>query len=207
MDLYTWAIFALAFTGATLIPGPAMLLALKDGMERGAAGAIPGILGVIAAGIIWASVSLSGLSLVLQSGTVIFRIFRTVGAVYLIWLGLRMLLAKGGDSREEDAPEKGEEGRGNLFRRGFLVGISNVKAIIFFGAFFPQFLDPKGPVLVQYGILLSSLCVLIFLCMMAYSVTGGTIAPLLRRERVRRGVDRVSGGLFIAFGTLLAFKD
>jgi threonine/homoserine/homoserine lactone efflux protein len=142
---------------------------------------------------------LVGLTSIIETMGHWFDWVRFIGAAYLVWLGWKLILNPGalGDPKQTPAP------RGGFFLQGFLVLLSNPKALLMFGAFIPQFVDPKG----DYGWQV----VLLGLTAMAvattfdslYAILTGRARNLLTPERVKF-VSRISGGFLIGGGIWLA---
>src|SRR5512142_2277421 len=139
--------FAPAFLATVLVasitPGPSMLLALDHGVRHGPRRAVSTALGNVAATALQCVVSLAGLGVVLARSAWFFTTLRHVGAAYLVYCGLKMILAGVGDL--EAAPGAPRAGRPlGLFTQAFLVTLGNPKAIFFFSALFPQFIDERA---------------------------------------------------------------
>src|SRR5262249_8802785 len=152
MTLTTYSLYLAAVAVLVLSPGPTMLMcmttALNSGRSNGmasAAGSISAVLGVM-------TLSALGLGALLAASELAFTVVKVIGALYLIWLGIRTFFNKA-DAIEikKSAAHIGQRLRSH-YARGFLVGSSNPKALLFFTAFFPQFLNPSEPLLPQYCI-------------------------------------------------------
>jgi len=132
---------------------------------------------------------------------------KIAGALYLIWIGIKAW-------RDQSAPV--DLGAGDLgarkapvelFRAGFLISISNPKALIFAAAFFPQFVDPLMPKAPQFAIMLASFVVIEMGWYMTYASGGRTLARFLREARWQHRFNKASGALFMLFGvSLLAWR-
>ena len=152
------------------------------------------------------TLSALGLGALLAASELAFTVVKVIGAVYLIWLGIKTFLHK---TEAVDingvAAHSGRRLRAH-YVRGFLVGSSNPKAILFFTAFFPQFLNPAEPFAPQYAILALTFIAFEFsvLAMCAFGVSA--IAPVLRSSWHMRWINRMTGGLFATMGGLLLFS-
>jgi threonine/homoserine/homoserine lactone efflux protein len=91
-----------------------------------------------------------------------------------------------------------------IYRQGFLVAASNPKAILFAAAFFPQFITPGEPQLVQFAILLTTFSVIEVAWYFVYAVSGKRLSVYLQRASVMRLFNRLTGGVFIGFAALMA---
>jgi threonine/homoserine/homoserine lactone efflux protein len=154
-------------------------------------------------------VSAMGMSALLSALPELLTGIKVAGAAYLVWIGIKSW-------RDDGAPVdlSGEASTGpalrpsDLFRSGFLISISNPKALIFAAAFFPQFVSPALPKAPQFAILVATFVVIETAWYMTYATGGRTLARYLKRPEWQRLVNRVSGALFIAFGlSLLAWRQ
>ncbi|MEL7238657.1 MAG: LysE family translocator, partial [Planctomycetota bacterium] len=142
----------------------------------------------------------AGLSIIVAQAAVVFDIVRLLGAAYLIYLGVRLWRSDG--ALAEATAEKGAR---NFFLQGFLVILSNPKALIFFGAFIPQFVDPSAPATPQIVLLAATFMVVATAIDGAYAVAAGSLGRRLTRTRIRL-LERVSGTFLIAGGIWLALS-
>src|SRR5437870_9591252 len=142
----TWFLFLLVSLGAVLTPGPAMLAILGHALARGARATLPVVLGNVVGAIVLIAASIAGLSALLSAVPHALEALKWLGAGYLLWLGIRAIRA-GGEHAVE--PDRVLSGRGVV--RGVLIAFSNPKALLFFGAILPQFIDPGRPALPQFA--------------------------------------------------------
>jgi threonine/homoserine/homoserine lactone efflux protein len=142
---------------------------------------------------------LVGLAALIETMGVWFDAVRLAGAAYLIWLGWKLLRSPGAFAD----PKKVAVPRGGFFLQGFLVLMSNPKALLLFGAFIPQFVDPKSDYVGQVVLLGVTAMVTAGIFDSAYAVVAGRARTLLSAHRVRL-VSRISGGFLIGGGVWLA---
>jgi len=201
MTLSFVSIYLLTVTIATITPGPSMLLALNHGMRFGWRRALGTASGNVVATVVQCAVSLAGLGLLLAKVGWVFSAVRYAGAAYLVWLGLKMFFSEGG-------PLTGgpETVRRNLFVEAFFVTMSNPKAIFFFSALFPQFIDDATLTWTRAVWMVASVLLITFTSMMAYAVAGQRIQGAISRQSVRRIFNRVVGATFLGLGLGLAFE-
>ena len=138
----------------------------------------------------------------------LFNVIKYVGAAYLVYLGISIWRSRP-TSAFSVAPAAGEPLQaaplGKLFRTGFLVGISNPKDLLFFGALFPQFLDTKASLIGQVAILGATWCIVAFAVMSVYAAVGAKLARSVDSFNARGIFNRITGGIFIAAGGALAW--
>lgn len=143
-----------------------------------------------------------GLGALLASSETAFTLAKTAGAAYLVWLGVKTLRSPAPALRTGSAPPPSPSLRAS-YLQGFLVGASNPKAVLFFAAFFPQFLDPAAPVLPQFMLLALSFVAIECSVLTACALGVARLAPWLTRSGPARWINRVCGGLFALMGGLL----
>jgi len=157
----------------------------------------------VAANAIYIALSVAGLGAVLAASPALFTGIKWVGAAYLIWLGLRMVLRPRGEGTGA-ALEPTRETAGRSFVRGAIGQLANPKAVIFYGAIFPQFLSPAGDILIQSAILAATEMVAEFLILGGYGAVAAQGQRLSRGGRYATTTERVSGALLVASGLGLA---
>ncbi|WP_376965991.1 LysE family transporter [Azospirillum sp. A26] len=205
----TWQTLAFFFATAFVIsmtPGPNMLLAMSLGLRFGARRAAWGGAGMCAALAVMAALSAFGLGALLSTSVLAFEIVRWAGVAYLTWLGIAAWRAPVEQPGERDAAAaaSGEGTPVRLFLRGTLVAFSNPKALVFMGALFPQFIDAAAPLAPQLVALVATMVVIEFGWIMAYATGGDRLAAKLTTVSAARSLNRLTGGLMIGAGGLLA---
>jgi homoserine/homoserine lactone efflux protein len=201
MTLSTYLLYLLAVSLLIITPGPTMLMTLTNSVNHGPWRALASLSGALAANFAIMMLSALGLGAVLAASQAAFTTLKLIGAAYLIWLGVRTFRNGGGLQLGGDAAPRGR----SLFMQGVLVGASNPKSLLFFTAFFPQFIDPAAPFLPQFLVLSLTFLVGDFAILGAGASGVGRVAPWLRQAHVVRWINRVCGGLFALLGGLLLF--
>lgn len=183
-----------------LIPGPGNLALITSTGKGGIAGGLAATFGVIAGDqvLMWAAVA--GVAALLAAYPAAFHAVQWLGAAYLAWLGLRMLLAKPGD-----APVLHIEPR-HYFKQAGLITLLNPKAIVFYMAFFPLFVDPaRHQGLVTFGLMAATIAVLTFLYGLTVVLLTHFLAERMRANpRIARLLEKVAGLCLLGFGVKLA---
>ncbi|WP_028938410.1 LysE family translocator [Pseudonocardia spinosispora] len=187
---------------AYLVPGPDFAVVLRAsgrGMWAGRVAALGAQTGLC----VHMLAAILGISAVLAHSAEAFTVVKLLGAAYLCYLGVRALLASRGGASTTVAPAADTSLAGH-FVRGLLSNVLNPKAALFFLSLVPQFVDHNAPVTPQI-LLLGTLDVVVGVAYWLIFVQfAGTLTALITRDRVRRMLDRVTGGVFVALGVGLA---
>ena len=197
-----YASFVIAILVFLLIPGPGNLALITSTSKGGIAGGLGATFGVIAGDqvLLWAAVA--GVSAVMAAYPAAFHIVQWVGAVYLAWLGIKMLMAKPGD-----APILRIKPR-HYVRQALFITLLNPKAIVFYMAFFPLFVDPathQG--MTTFRVMAVTIAVLTFL----YGLTSVLLTTFFA-QRIRANpkisgfLNKAAGVFLICFGLKLAIS-
>ncbi|MEA2330694.1 MAG: hypothetical protein QOK00_1147 [Thermoleophilaceae bacterium] len=196
----------LLFVGASLallaVPGPAVIYIVTRSLDQGRAAGIVSVLGVEAGTFAYALAAAAGLTGLIAASEVGFTVVKYAGAAYLVYLGVRKLLAR------EEPEEAVSSARSRLFLRGMLVQLLNPKVAIFFLAFLPQFVGPSGgPIAVQILVLGTIFTLLAILSDGAYVLLAAAVGGRLRSgQRARRRLAKLSGGVYIGLGITAALS-
>lgn len=199
MDLNAYLLFALACFVIIIVPGPTVTVIIANSLRGGARAGLLNVAGTQLGLVPMILVVAFGLEAVVSFMADWFFWVKLAGAAYLIWIGFNLLRS---DGKLTDV-DKVKPPRIGYFWQGFLVILSNPKALLFFGAFIPQFIDPAGDAFTQ-----TILCGLIFMGVATvfdglYALLAGKAGSLLTKNRVRL-VERVSGSLLIGGGLWMA---
>jgi leucine efflux protein len=202
LGIVDYGAYVLAVIVFLMVPGPGNLAIVSSTAKGGLMGGLAATAGIVAGDqvLIWAAVA--GLASLLQASPLLFAGLQWLGAAYLVWLGWRMWRAVPGA-----VPMKNIKA-GHYFQQTLLITVLNPKAIMFYMAFFPLFVDPQGPRgWGTFGVLA--------LTAAALGLAYGLLATLLVRnmaDRLRaspvvvRCLNRVAGTLLIGFGLKLALS-
>lgn len=203
MDPQKYLAFLAIVIATTLSPGPAVLLAITNGALYGPQRTVIAILGNISALMLMAGISALGLGAVLLASTALFTVLKWLGGLYLVYLGVRIWRSKTlvfdeAAARRCAAPRGATPAR--LYQQAFLVALSNPKAIAFFTALFPLFIDTARPVAPQFALLAFTFAFFSFLFLTGYAVLSSRARRWLSRPRNGKLFQRLSGGTFIGLG-------
>ncbi|EDK28872.1 putative threonine efflux protein [Vibrionales bacterium SWAT-3] len=191
---------------ATFSPGPAVLLTVKNSTVYGVERAVSGILGNIAAMITMAGLSATGLGALLLASESLFLFIKMVGGIYLVFLGIKTW-SSNKHTFENYEPQVNENNRKILFIEAYLVGVTNPKAIVFYSALFPQFIEVEHSIIPQFILLTLTFTSSSFLALLTYALVTKKLKFLLIKEKVRATLNKVTGGIFIGFGLSLIISN
>ena len=197
-----YASFVIAIIVFLLIPGPGNLALITSTSKGGIAGGLGATFGLIAGDqiLLWAAVA--GVSAVMAAYPTAFHIVQWAGAVYLTWLGIKMLTTKPGDGPILQIKPR------HYFRQALIITLLNPKAIVFYMAFFPLFVDPKTHQgMTTFGVMAATIAALTFL----YGLTSVLLTTFFA-ERIRANpkvsgfLNKAAGIFLIGFGLKLAIS-
>jgi threonine/homoserine/homoserine lactone efflux protein len=200
-DPGTLALFALAALALVVVPGPAVLYIVAQAVDGGRRAGLVSAAGVATGGLVHVAAAVVGISSLVAASASAFTAVKLAGAAYLVWLGVRRLLA----------PEPADVGPAprpcrRLFLNGVVVNVLNPKTALFFLAFLPQFVDPeRGPAAPQAAVLGVIFLAIALASDSAYALAAGTAGQALRRSRAFAGARRwVSGSVLVGLGVAAA---
>jgi len=184
------------------IPGPGNLAILSCTAKGGVRGGLASTAGIIVGDQVLIWLAVAGVAAVLLTTPTLFAAVQWLGAAYLAWLGLKMCLAKAGQAPVVDIP------MGAYFRQSFFITLLNPKAIVFYMAFFPLFVDSqRPPTLLTFGVMALTMAALTFL----YSLVLTVLASRLRSRMHRHPwlgpwLQKLAGVVLVGFGLRLIFQ-
>ena len=196
----------LAFVVAVLvflaIPGPGNLALITSTGKGGLRGGFAATFGVIAGDQVLMWLAVAGVAAMLQASPRLFIAVQWLGAAYLAWMGVRMMLSKPGDAPVIHIRPS------HYFRQAMGITLLNPKAIVFYMAFFPQFVDPAtAPGIGTFAFMAATIAALTFgYCAVVVLLTRRLADRLRSRPRVTQALNRVGGSLLVGFGLKLALS-
>ena len=198
--------YAVIVLGFVFIPGPATLLTVARATTSGTKVGIATGAGITAGDIVHTVMAVVGISAIMATSATLFSIVKYLGAAYLVFLGIRAILAKASvDPRRGRAPITAPR----AFRQAILAEVLNPKTALFFLAFLPQFVVPEnGFVVLQLTILGVLFALIGFLSTVVYSIAAGGLGNFLRRNpTVLIWQGKVVGSIYCALGVRLALQE
>lgn len=195
-----YAAFVLAILIFLAIPGPGNLAIITSTSKGGLRGGLAATLGLMVGDQVLMWLAVAGVATVLATYPTAFQAIQWGGAVYLAWLGCKMLWAKPGD-----APILKMQPR-RFFMQCVMITLLNPKAIVFYMAFFPLFVDPaRHQGLVTFGVMAATIAVLTFMyCLCVTLITHFAAEKLRANPRLTGALNKIAGVFLIGFGIKLA---
>ncbi|HJS70053.1 MAG TPA: LysE family translocator [Gaiellaceae bacterium] len=202
-----------AFLGVAVLvivtPGPDTALTIRNTLLGGRPAGIATALGVVSGQAVWALATSVGLVALLLASEPAFAAVRIAGAAYLIYLGVQALVAAfrpAGNDRVVAEPRRDLPAR-TAVRQGLISNLGNPKMAAFFPSLLPQFVPAGDPTFLPLLLLGLVFCSLTFVWLSAYAVVVARAGDLLRRSRVRRAMEAVTGAVLVALGLRLAAEQ
>jgi threonine/homoserine/homoserine lactone efflux protein len=205
MSLEMWIAFVIAAEIILVIPGPTIILVVSQAIAHGRQSVTPLVAGVLGGDFTAMTLSLLGLGAVLSASAALFVVLKWIGALYLIYLGVK--LWRTDPSEGENAIADQDESAGSLFKGAYIVTALNPKSIAFFVAFLPQFINHQTPTLPQFLILGTTFLTMATLNAAFYAFFAGHLRDTLRKAGVRKLFDRCGGSALIGAGVLTAAME
>lgn len=205
MSLAVWFSLLTASVVISFTPGAGAINTMSNALNEGWRRSIWGIVGQQVALIVHVVIVAAGVGLLVSRSEFLFTAIRYAGAAYLVFLGVRLILAKPVPPASDQpiAPDT-REGHWSMIRRGFWVNLLNPKAIVFFLAFIPQFIRLDQPQVPQYLVLVATVVAVDVVVMWGFFATAARpFRRLTRSARGQRTLNAVFGTLFIGVAGLL----
>lgn len=202
MDPGTWLLYLAAAMGLSASPGPNGLLALTHGALHGRRKTMNTILGGALGFVAVIALSMFGIGALLQSSLAWLTVLKWVGALYLIYLGVQVWRSAPINLEPSQSPARTSSLA--MFRQGALSAVTNPKAVLFFTAFLPQFIDPHRSLVPQFLVMAGTFATIEIITEYVLASTAHRLRPWLRR--VGKQFNRICGGTFIAIGAALPLR-
>jgi len=219
MDLNTLLLFILTETLLSLTPGPAVLLVIGLALRHGFKLSFAAIVGIMVTNAVYFTLAALGVGAAILASATLFTLIKWVGAAYLVYLGLQMLvpflksfLKRGSSETVIDLGQARQAVKGQLnafnkaFSKGVILQASNPKNIVFFVAILPQFIAPEGNVALQLTILGIISVLLELPILIIYGLLSAKSASVMK-ERVVEFIEGIAGGILIGLGAALTLYE
>ena len=203
MELETWLGFLAASWIISLSPGAGAIASMSCGLQYGFWRGYWNALGLQIALVAQIAVVAAGLGAVLAASELAFTLIKWFGVAYLIYLGVKQWRAQPADLADESTIRPIGKPLSLMFR-GFLVNISNPKALVFILAILPQFIDPAAPLLIQYVIIAATMVSVDLIVMAGYTGLAARVLRALKTPAQQRRLNRTFASLFVGAAGFLA---
>lgn len=201
VDPARYAAFLVTMFVMAITPGPANLFAIATGMQKGKAAALVGVAGMNTGTLVWFAAAALGLGALIVAFPAAFHGLAVAGALYVAWLGVQAIRS---GVRNEAGPDHVLIRPGkSAFRDGFTVQITNPKALLFFTAVLPPFLDAARPLVAQLAMFAAATIGMDVIAMSAYGLGGAALSARMAEPRFRRGFSFAVGALLITAAVLI----
>lgn len=209
MELSTWLLFIAVGTAAVVSPGPAILLSISNSVRFGMAKVFLSTLGNISGLFILSTAAIFGLGAIFKTSTHLFFVVKLIGAAYLIYLGIRQWRSKANFFAEQPDPDKLKKGSSKrnqnksnvkIFSEGFLIAMTNPKAILFFTALFPPFINTNKDLPQQFLIMTFTFMAMSFICLMSYGLLASRVKNWFAMGNRTTWFNRILGSVFVTIG-------
>lgn len=200
MTIEVWLAFIAVVLVFALIPGPTVILVVGQAITHGKKSVLPLVTGVLCGDFVAMSFSLLGLGAILATSATLFFILKWFGVGYLIYLGIKTWREK--PSFDSVSLEGVSVSKKKMFQSSFLVTALNPKGIVFFVAFFPQFLNPGTEAAPQLLILMVTFLAVVATTITPFAIFSGLVSHKIQSYHARKNLNRVGGGALIGAGLL-----
>jgi threonine/homoserine/homoserine lactone efflux protein len=206
IDQATFLTYCAIVLGFVFIPGPATLLTVARASTSGTKVGLATGAGITVGDIIHTAFAVVGISAIIAASATLFTVIKFIGAGYLIYLGIKAIMAKDASMPGNGAPSLMAS---QAFKQGILAEVLNPKTALFFLAFLPQFVRPEnGAVFLQLSILGVVFSLLGLLSTIVFACSAGGLGAFLRRHpAVLKWQGKVVGGIYCALGIRLALQQ
>ena len=194
MPIESWIAYAIAYVVISIVPGPSVFMVIGQTLSRGNRAAMVCIAGDLAGGVIVMAASYLGLGLILASSSLAFMALKWAGVAYMAYLGITQIIAA--RNLMEIKAVGTTSPRGSL-SAGFLTGVLNPKAIMFYMAFLAQFIEPKAPQLPQFLILMTTSSVIVALVLGSYALLAAKVSARLQSIQARKRMGYAGGSCIL----------
>lgn len=201
MSYESYFAFCVAAMALALVPGPTVTVIIANSLRYGSRAGMMNVAGTQVGFVIWLGIATLGLGAAIKLMGTWFDVLRWAGAIYLVWLGIKMFLSKGDLAVAVDRARP----RGSFFLQGFLVIMSNPKMLVLFGAMIPPFLSKDGNLMQQTLLLGFTFMAIAAVGDTLYALLAGKAGAWLSRSRIR-AIEIVSGICLTAGGVWMALR-
>ncbi len=187
-----------------VVPGPTNMVVVSNSMKFGFRKSLWTVLGAACSHSSFFCVTTLGLAAILLTSAHVLEVLKWFGAVYLVWMGVRLWMAK--EAEDEIGDGRYMATARSLFTQGFLVNTTNPKALAFYAAFFPPFVNPSLPALPQLLMMGATFVAIFLIVAILHGLAADRVRAMFQTRRSQRVWNRMAGSFLIGAGLLLATK-
>lgn len=202
MEMDVWFAYLIACLVLTVTPGPSIFLGVIHSLNFGVRRTLFTALGDISANFLQMLLVAVGLGVIIASSAFAFTVIKWFGVLTLLYMGAKMLFASRSELQQQTQLAPVSNLR--LYLSGFMVAAGNPKALVFFSAFFPQFIDTSQPIFMQLAIMCPTMALLDFSMVMLYAICANRVLHTATRRLAM--INRISGGVLIGGSAALALS-
>lgn len=207
MSLVTLYLYLATWTLVALSPGPAAMCVMTQAARHGVRASVNGIAGIQAGNGVFFICIACGLASLLATATTAFLVLRVVGALYLLYLGVRVLVGTFRVKSAAEAPTASAAAARGLFMQGLLIQLTNPKALLFVSALLPQFIDAGRPLPLQITLLALITVVVDVAVMLGYALLAAKSSRKLQNSPLMTWIERAFGAAMVFFGVRLLMTE
>ena len=201
MSLNLFLLYLATWSLVALTPGPAVMCAMSQATRHGFRASLAGITGTQAGNLVFFLCTALGLATLLNTATMAFTVLRVAGAIYLFYLGVRIIVSTFRRAKEaEPVGPSAPPAQHSLFLQGLAIQITNPKALLFVSALLPQFIEPQRPLALQLVILGAITIVVDLVVLSSYAFLAERGVRSFRSSRFSVWLERVFGAALVLFG-------
>ncbi|MEH6523662.1 LysE family translocator [Sulfitobacter sp.] len=204
MTLETWLYYVIAYTVLSLIPGPSVFMVLGQSLSRGMGAALYCIFGDLLGGVVVMTASYIGLGALLATSSEAYQFLKWAGVAYMAWLGMTQIIAARRLVQSDLLDTGKAPARATSLRAGFLTGVLNPKAILFYVAFLAQFINTAQPMTPQFLILMVTSMVVVFIVLMGYAILASQARKTMQSVKARKRMGYAGGSILLGGSALMA---
>lgn len=204
MNIEVWTTYVAAFTILSLIPGPSVFMVIGQSLSQGLGAAFYCIAGDLLGGVVMMTVAYVGLGTILAASSEVYLVIKWAGVAYMAWLGISQILAARQLSEETLRTSATATVRSGSLKAGFLTGILNPKAILFYVAFLAQFMNPAYPMTPQFLTLMATSTGIVLVVLGAYALLASQARRAFQSLRARKRMGYAGGSFLLGGSALMA---
>lgn len=205
MSFELYSLFFITTVLLIMVPGPSAMVASSQGASQQSSKALLGILGIASADVIFFALSATGIATLILASSLLFNLIKWMGVIFLLYLGLTVLFSKTSAIRLNSAQTNSHPVK--LFSQGLVVQFANPKALMYFSALLPQFINPNEPLLSQILIMGLTCFIADILVYSLYAFLGAHLAKQQLKAWVTNLINKVAGTALIYTGIKMALIE